>query len=158
MRIPLLGLLATLTACASTRIVPPHGAQGCALAASGTEISCGGQPFASIKGYFCSPSERVEADGSAVPWREIWSVCRGGLAVLYADGTVAWLFRGFDLNDALVRGEYRGWGDSEVKGLHRAHLVRTKSDGRFIRYGVMFSNYEYSLEEGVVREVDKASP
>jgi hypothetical protein len=77
-----------------------------------------------------------------------------GLAVLYEDGTVAWLYRGNDLDDALVRGRYHSKGDCEGKGLCKAANIRLSPDGRYLRWRTFFARYEYSLLEGTQRTVD----
>ena len=74
--------------------------------------------------------------------------------MLYEGGTVAWLYRGNDLADALVRRSYRSKGDCEGKGLCQAASIRLSPDGRYLRWRDFFARYEYSIVEGTRRKVD----
>src|ERR1700716_2201075 len=50
-----------LASCSQTQIVTPRQTNGCAIASKGTEVTCDGKPFATIKTYFCS-TEACPAD------------------------------------------------------------------------------------------------
>ena len=73
--------------------------------------------------------------------------------MLYTDGTVAWLYRGSGLADALVRGSYWNGGDCETKQLCKAGSIRLSGDGRYLRWWNFFDWYEYSLLDGTQRKV-----
>ena len=88
-----------LASCSQTQIVTPPRTNACAIAAEGADVTCDGKPFATIKTYFCSTeaclANALSPDGP--------DCSCSGLAVLYQDGTVAWLFRGNDLADGTRR-------------------------------------------------------
>lgn len=137
-----------LVACSETQVVPPPKSSSCATAVSGNEVTCDGKKFATVKTYFCFEgpcSDKALSAGDCT--------CRG-LAVLYKDGAVAWLYRGEGLDDALVRGNYWNKSDCETKGLCHAGSIRLSPDGRHLRWWNFFKWYDYSLLEGTQRTVD----
>jgi hypothetical protein len=139
-----------LASCSQTHIVTPPRTNACAIAANDAVVTCDGKPFATIKTYFCfteaCPANALSPAGPKCS-------CQG-LAVLYEGGTVAWLYRGSDLADALVRGYYEKHGDCETKGLCVAGLIRLSPEGRYLRWWNSFTWYEYSIVEGTRRKVD----
>ena len=136
-------------ACSETQVVPPPKSGSCTTAVSGNEVTCDGKKFATEKTYLCfdEPCSGKALSGASD------CTCQG-LAVLYADGALAWLYRGSGFDDAIVRGYYQNSRDCETKGLCHAGHIRLSPDGRHLRWSDFFKRYDYSLLDGIQRTVD----
>lgn len=132
-----------LTGCAK-RLASAHPAR-CALMVEGVHLRCGTVAYATIETYFCR--RPAAQDGGTSPFG---SSCFG-LAVLYADGERAWLYRGTNWDRALAEGKYVATTDTEGK-LGGAYAIQVGRDG-VVRFQLPLTvgTLEYAVEEGVLR-------
>jgi hypothetical protein len=150
--LPLVGVMALAAAGCAKRVAAPHPAAGCALAVQGDRILCDGRPYATVERYFCRSRKADAGAGSSGAAPAPGTSCFG-IAVLYADGERAWLYRGESWDRAVATGAYVATSDTESK-LGGAYGIRVSADGRVrFRLPLTTGAFEYALEDGVLRRV-----
>jgi hypothetical protein len=116
----------------------------------GDRILCDGQPYATVERYFC----RSVDDGSGLEARSavpsLGTSCFG-IAVLYADGERAWLYRGRNWDGAVATGHYVATSDTEGK-LGGAYGIHVTADGHLrFELPLRSGTYDYAMERGELR-------
>ncbi len=147
----LLALVGFAAAGCAKRLAAPHPAARCALTVDTDRILCDGHPYATVERYFCRSLETsvgVADSHGAAPSRG--TNCFG-IAVLYADGERAWIYRGRNWDQAVATGEYVATSETEGK-LGGAYAIRVAADGH-IRFQLPLTagTFEYAVEDGVLR-------